>query len=98
MFIQFNRLFRAEDRAKPERFWNRLEIKARREILEEEGLSPEHIQNICSKNWKHLSEVERIWLFSPLLLASMEARQKSVQLVDELNSVDLKSPQSSGIE
>jgi len=84
MFAEFSRLFRAENRPKPERFWNNLEIEARRAILEEEGFSPLHIQEICFKKWNRLSEVERIWLFSPLLLASMEARQEPLPLVNKV--------------
>jgi hypothetical protein len=80
MFDQFSRLFLPEDRPKPEEFWNILDINARREILAEEGFDQAHIRRICSEKWKHLSEVERIWLFSPLLFASMNAHQKPVQL------------------
>jgi hypothetical protein len=85
MFDQFSRLFLPEDRPKPEGFWNSLDVGARRQILAEEGFEQAHIRRICSTNWKHLSEVERIWLFSPLLLASMAAHQKPVQLPDKLN-------------
>lgn len=80
MFDQFSRLFRPEDRPKPEGFWNSLDISLRRKILAEEGFDRVHIRRICSTGWKHLSEVERIWLFSPLLLASMDARRKAAQL------------------
>jgi hypothetical protein len=98
MFREFSRLFRAEDRPKPEGFWNGLDINARREILEEEGFDQAHIRSICSKNWKHLSEVERIWLFSPLLLASMEVRHESVHLVDKLSHTNINSLHGAGIK
>lgn len=86
MFAQLSRLFRSEDRPRPEKFWNCLKIETRKEILQDEGFSPPHIQNICFKRWKELSETERIWLFTPLLLVSLEGRQKAVQLPDKLDA------------
>jgi hypothetical protein len=50
------------------RVWNRLDIPARQKILEEEGFSNEHIQRLRFKRWKKLSELERIWLATPLSL------------------------------
>jgi hypothetical protein len=85
MFDQFSKLFLPEDRLKPEALWNSLDISARRQILADEGFEQAHIRRICSTKWRHLSEVERIWLFSPLLLASMDAYQEPVQISDELN-------------
>jgi hypothetical protein len=66
----------------PERFWNRLGIENRQELLAQEGFTSEHAQRLCAQPWKTLSIAERAWLFSPLLLMEMtsfEAEMGKVQ-------------------
>ncbi len=61
-------LRRRQNKAIPERFWNKLGIEARQKLLAREGFSGEHAQRLCATRWKKLSIAERAWLFSPLLL------------------------------
>jgi len=87
--------FQRQNRPTPERYWNASAIETRREMLQREGCSAEGTETLCSKRWSKLSEADRFWLHTPLLLASLEVSPGAVPLPDKLEA---RPPMNSGVE